>query len=135
MSAIDWSEISQALGFAGPKEMWRDFYIKREMSIGQLAKRFAVSPNVVRDALIKWEVVPRGRGGANNVKILDLVRLQKDVDTRGITSVARELDVDPTTLYKRLYYKRGLKKQPPKPVEAETATPDPVQEPDPDENR
>lgn len=135
MSGVNWAEISQQLGFSGPKEMWEAFYLQRKMSIGQLAKRFAISPNVVRDALIVHGVAVRKRGGPNNIKMVDVDALQKAVDERGVSSVAREQGVDPTTIYKRLYYKQGKKRRPLGPAVETKPSEGPESGPDPHENQ
>jgi hypothetical protein len=135
MSGINWQEIATQLGFPGPKAMWADFYTTRKMSLVQLSKRFSVSANVVRNALISNEVPLRGQGGPNNRKVFDVEAVRIAVNARGVASVAREMKVDPSALYKQLYYKKGLKKRPPEPAGTADATVDPKPEPSPDANQ
>lgn len=135
MPGINWSEISQQLGFAGAKEMWSAFYLEKKMSLTQLSKRFSVSPNVIREALIRNEIPLRIRGGPNNTKVLDLDKLKEYADEHGIAAAAKQFEIDISTVYKRLYYKQGLRKRPLEPEGDVPSTPDPGEGDDPHENR
>jgi hypothetical protein len=111
MMAIQWDRIAQELGYKDPQHMWTVLYNKH--SVGQLAMRFAISVNTVRAELKRHDIRPKPPGGANNLKLEITPALLERVQTQGVLSLSRELELDETTLYKALkragYNARGHK--------------------------
>jgi len=100
---LNWDPIIKSLGYADEDSMWEDLYVKKELSIGQLAKKLNVSRNTVRASLERANVSMRGRGGPNNLKFDLTDEVIADIRENGIAAVARKLEVSYGTLYKRLY--------------------------------
>ena len=105
----DWDDIAVELGYSGTNEMWKELY--ERFSLTQLSKRFAVGIPTIRQHLEAAGIEIRGRGGPNNQKIRDLKQAQALVDQYGVIHASVALNVDPSTLYKALYYKRGARRQ------------------------
>jgi len=108
---IKWEETAVQLGYASPEAMWEDFYCKKRIPISKLATQLDVSRNAIREALERYGVKIRGRGGANNTKIEvtdELIERIRKADG-SIAVIAKELGVSYTTLYKRLYRVKGFK--------------------------
>lgn len=97
---IQWKRIAQDLGYKDTDEMWRALYPK--FSISQLATRFAVAQNSIRDQLKLHDIARQKRGGKNNQKLVLDEDLLTDIRLRGVITVARERDYDVTSLYKAL---------------------------------
>lgn len=106
---IDWTGIARDLHYESPAEMWKDLYGKRGMSLITLSERFAVSQNSIRKALVASGVDIRSRGGPNNLKVPVTDELLQEVAEMGVLKTAEKHQVDPTTLYKKLYYRYGKK--------------------------
>jgi transcriptional regulator of acetoin/glycerol metabolism len=104
---IDWVPVVQRLGYASEDAMWKDLYDAQRLSIAALAQRLGVSRNTIRHTLERRGVTLRGRGGANN-NALDLTdAVIEEVRQHGVMAVAKRLEINYTTLYKRLRA-RGL---------------------------
>lgn len=100
---IDWDSVAQRLKYANALAMWQDLYGQQSLSISQLAERLGISRNAIRLALIKAGVVRRTRGGAqNNKTVVVTPDLLSEIRRNGVAAVAKRLDVNGTTLYKRL---------------------------------
>jgi len=118
---IDWPTTATKIGYADEEAMWKALYGKH--SIAELSTMLGVSRNTVRLRLVKCGIEFRGRGGPNNkhTEVTDdlLDRVKRD----GIAVVAKELGIQYSTLYKRIYRIRGLKiadlKVPEEPPKAE----------------
>jgi hypothetical protein len=102
---IQWSRIASDLGYKDEGVMWRELYSR--YSISQLCMRFAVSANTVRKELVKHNVKIRERGGPNSQKVILDADMIQAIKLRGVLTVAKERDLDPTTIYKQLR-KAGL---------------------------
>ena len=102
-----WDTLAKEMGYSSTKEMWTEMYDR--FSLASLAQRFGISQKIIRDQLIANGVGIKSRGGANFQKIEVTDALIEKVKTEGIAKVAKDLGVDKTTLYKRLYYKSGIK--------------------------
>jgi len=109
---IDWKRISESLGYDTPEEMFRSLYIEKAMSIAQIAQRFAITPSSARRAIMFHGVPVRSRGGPNNQKVIIDEQLVHEVESHGVIKVARSRGVDPSALYKSLYYKKGYAVKP-----------------------
>jgi NH3-dependent NAD+ synthetase len=117
---IDWNNLAQALKYGDEAEMWKDLYGEKKMSVNVLSAKFGVGVNTVTKRLNACAVEIRKRGGGNYVRIPKemIDELVKRVEAEGITAVAKSLTppVDPSTLYKRLYYSRGKRRRVPEQV-------------------
>jgi transposase len=111
--AIQWERIAKELGYKDTGHMWQVLYNKH--SVGQLAMRFAISANTVRSELRRHDITPKPPGGANNLKLEITPALLERVQTQGVLSLSRELELDETTLYKALkragYNARGHREE------------------------
>jgi len=116
---IRWEGISKDLGYGDEAAMWRDLYGKYSAPV--LATRFGVSVNTVRDQLRRHSIQLRPQGGANFRKVVLDEDMIREIRARGVREVAKERDIDVTTIYK-LMKKKGLTPREAKPV--------PVQEED-----
>jgi transcriptional regulator of acetoin/glycerol metabolism len=116
----DWTTIAKTLGYASDAAMWQDLYVTQRLSIDTLSTRLGVGRNTIRQTLKKHNVVIRGRGGANN-NALDLTdEVIEEVRKNGVLAVAKRLEINYTTLYKRLRA-RGIAVADLKKVEGENA--------------
>ena len=104
---IEWAALTKSLGYDSETAFWQDLYVEKKLSIAQLSRKLDVSRNVIRDCLKKAGVTSRKRGGPNNSKVVLTEELIEEVRKDGIAVVAKRLEMDYTTLYKRLY-KRGI---------------------------
>jgi hypothetical protein len=111
--AIQWERIAQELGYKDTQHMWQVLYNKH--SVGQLAMRFAISVNTVRAELKRHDIRPKPPGGPNNLKLEITPALLERIQTQGVLSLSRELELDETTLYKALkragYNARGHREE------------------------
>lgn len=105
----DWTRLSSSLNYGDERSMWEDLYTVRKLSISQIARKLDVSSNTVRASLMRHGVTTRKRGGPNNQRLVVTDELVDECRRDGIAAVARRLDLDYTTVYKRLYRVRGLK--------------------------
>jgi transposase len=105
---IDWGTFAQSLNYIGEAEMWKDFYVTKSLSIGDLAKKLDVSRNTVRMRLNACGVTSRNRGGPNNQKLELTDEIVEEIRKDGIAVVAKRLDLSYTTIYKRLYQAKGM---------------------------
>jgi hypothetical protein len=102
---IQWDKIAQSLGHPDAQRMWNALYAR--YSVAQLAARFAVSVDTVRKQLKFHGVQMKGPGGRNNQKIVIDEDMVLAIRLRGVATVAKERDLDITTVYKALR-KMGL---------------------------
>lgn len=106
---ISWETLALTLGYDSPLEMWTDLYVTRKLSIAQLSRKLDVSRNTVRDSIRRAGIKLKGRGGPNNRRLIVTDELVEEIRRDGISTVAKRLEIDYTTLYKRLRNIRGLK--------------------------
>jgi hypothetical protein len=102
MIGTNWDGIAHQLGFKDGKSMFQKYYLGDGMSLDELAKRFNVSPGMIRTHLAKLEIPLKQRGGANYRKIVVTADLVADCAKRGSKLVAAELGVSYTALHKAL---------------------------------
>jgi hypothetical protein len=118
---VEWDRIAGELGYRTQREMWTELYSKRGMSLLQLSRRFAVSPNTVRNALALSSVPLKGRGGPNNTG-LDLPENFVEIAKReGVAATAKKFRVSMSMVYKRLHRAKSEEAPP----EVEPAKKDP----------
>jgi transcriptional regulator of acetoin/glycerol metabolism len=99
---IEWEVLAQRLGYADEDAMWRDRYSEKKTSIAALSVSLGVSRNTIRQRLEAKNIDLRSRGGANN-NSLDLTdEVIEEVRRDGVMAVAKRLEINYTTLYKRL---------------------------------
>jgi len=123
---IDWLSTAMKLGHADEEAMWKALYEKS--SIAELSTQLGVSRNTIRLRLVKCGVAFRGRGGPNNKHTDVTDELLEKVKREGIAAVAKELGIQYSTLYKRIYRIRGLKIAD---LKAPTPEPEPPKEDEP----
>ena len=63
--AEDWMTISRSLGFHGEKDMWKNLYIDRGLSVSKLAAALQVGTATVTRRMEMCGIERRERGGAN----------------------------------------------------------------------
>jgi hypothetical protein len=107
---VDWDEVARKLDYPSEKAMWVDLYEARGFSLSQLAKRFNLSPVVIRTNLLRCGVKMRKRGGAHNVITPhELVLLEEQVLRDGVKAVAQRNNLSTTAIYKRLHKLRDMR--------------------------
>ena len=100
---IEWEPVAKQLGYETEKDMWVDLYSTKKLSIQQLAEKLDIGRNTVRDALERYEIPIRPRGGPNNRRLFLTDDILEKVKQNGVAATARELGVGYTTLYKRIF--------------------------------
>src|SRR5262245_19790489 len=106
MSDEIWESTAKNLNYESEAKMWAEMYPK--FSISALAQKFGTSVGVIRSRLLRKNVEVRKRGGPNNVKIVVNDELVDRILKTSIPQVAKEMNLSPQALYRRLYYKYGL---------------------------
>lgn len=104
---IEWGALSKSLGYDSTDGMWKDLYLEKKLSIGQLSRKLDVSRNVVRLELSKAGIKARGRGGPNNSHVVLTEELLDEIRRDGLTATAKRLGLTYPALYMRLR-KRGM---------------------------
>ena len=99
---ILFEDAAKRLGYEDEEAMWKDLYVQKRQSITALAVQLDVSRNTIRSALLRFSLEVRGRGGANNTKTVVNDALIAEIRKDGVMAVAARLNVNYTTLYKRL---------------------------------
>lgn len=119
----DWERIAHSFGYETERLMWAEMY--KTHSISELSQKLGVSMHTVRIKLADAGVPIRSRGGPNYVKA-DLSDItDEDIALRGIPAIAIEKGVSPSTVYKRLIYRKGKHLRPqPEEEQGETEQPD-----------
>lgn len=99
---IDWTPIAQRLGHASEEMLWHELYDVQKLSITTLATRLGISRNTIRQALARRHIQVRGRGGPNNLVLALTPEVIEEVRRDGVLAVAKRMELNYTTLYKRL---------------------------------
>ena len=99
---LNWTALAASLGYPDSRAMWTDLYVRRKLSIAQIAEKLDIGRNTVRDELTLNCVEKRSRGGRNNVKFELTDEVLQEVQERGIAVVAKRLGVTHDAVYKRV---------------------------------
>jgi len=62
----DWDGLAHQLGFLCERDMLEDFYLTRQLSIGQIAERLMCGTATISRRLDMLQISKRKRGGPNN---------------------------------------------------------------------
>lgn len=98
----DWDLIARKVGFASERELLEDFYYRRQLTTAQIATLLQTSRQHVCQRLKFYGIALRPRGGANNLKGVQLLlhRLdQRDVWLRP-KQLSVQLKISLSAIYK-----------------------------------
>lgn len=108
---IKWEKLARERGFTilqedplitvgDPKAMLEALY-KQFNSIEGIASELMVSRHTVRVAFEHFNVPVKTQGGPTRTKLVVTEDLLDEIEANGLTAVAKRLDLDYTTVYKR----------------------------------
>lgn len=95
-------KMAKAAGYEDYKTLLYQLYTTQGMSISELSQRLLISQPRVRQHLLHYKLPIRGKGGANNVKVVMTDTLLREIMRDGVPIVAQRLGVDSVVLYQRL---------------------------------
>jgi DNA invertase Pin-like site-specific DNA recombinase len=124
---IDWPKIAAERGFVtdekgDPKAMLCSLY-KEHKSIEAIANELLISRHTVRLAFERFQIEVKGQGGAQYVKFAVTEDLLDEIESTGVTAVARRLGVDYTSVYKRTKDARRKRREQREGTEPDVAEP------------
>lgn len=94
----DFDRVAADRGHESVEHLFRDLYVRQDMSIEEVAEELHIGPKTAKRWLKKLGIQLRPRGGAQNVKIAFTEELVQEIIRDGVTAVALRLGVDRTTL-------------------------------------
>lgn len=99
---IDWDLLARKMGFANEKALLTTLYIDHNLTLTEMSTAFGVTKSCIQRRLVKCNITPRSRGGANHDHNLqEKLRLW---DPREVwlapSLVAKLLQTIPTTVYR-----------------------------------
>ena len=102
MKLKDLERLAQETGYPDYRTLLYELYVVQRIGLYELAARCHMHYRRVRKHLIRFGIQVRGRGGANNVKIVLTPQLLREVMKDGIPAVADRLGVHSSVLRARL---------------------------------
>lgn len=102
LTLIDLENVARRAGYAEYKDLLVDWYVVQRLALLDIAERLHVTQQRVRKHLVRFGITIRGKGGANNVKVVLTQALLEEVAKDGIPAVAMRLGVAQPVLYARI---------------------------------
>lgn len=118
---IPWDKIAVQYNYKSAESMMRDLYEKRGLSVDSLAKRFGCSNHAIRGVLSKMGVQVKQRGHEGSSALNKIT--PEDFKERGARSIADQLGLDITTVYKHFKKRQSELQPPPEPTSLGTEEP------------
>ncbi len=94
--------MARVAGYVDYRTMLYELYVVASTSIVRLNALTGIGPNRLKRHLKMYGLDIKGKGGANNVKIVMTPILLREIALYGVPTVARRLGVEPSVLYNRL---------------------------------
>lgn len=95
-------KLARDTGYEDYKSMLVELYAVQRLSLAELAARCGISTERLKRHLARYGLTLRGRGGANNVKVVITPELRREVLLDGVPAVAKRLGVSPLVLYTKM---------------------------------
>lgn len=101
MPYIDWDTVAVRMKFPDEKAMWKGLYEERGLSIEQIANRFNVTKNTIRESLERCKItIKRKSVGSSPAKFTP--EQVAAIKLEGIGKAARRMEVPYPRLYAQL---------------------------------
>jgi hypothetical protein len=108
---INWEEVARRLGHPSEKEMWRDLYVVKRLTIASIAVRLGSNPATVRRAMAACGLQTRSGGGATWGTPPLTHEEALAIEAEGIGKAAIRLHMRYITLYKKVRAQLGTLKK------------------------